>query len=146
MKKLQFSTSINAPASRVWEVLWNDNNYRQWTSVFSEGSHAVSDWKEGSPVHFLSNDGRGMYSVIDQCRENSLMAFRHLGMIKDGIEQPLDDESRKWTGSMEIYKLTETEGTTNLTVEVDVVEEYQDYFLEKFPKALEQVQNLCLDS
>jgi hypothetical protein len=39
------------------ESMWDDSTYRQWTSAFSEGSHAVSDWKEGSKVLFLSPEG-----------------------------------------------------------------------------------------
>ena len=45
MKKLQFSIEINAPKEKVWDTLWQDENYRKWTSVFMEGSFAESDWK-----------------------------------------------------------------------------------------------------
>jgi len=41
MKKIQFSTEINAPKEKVWNVLWDDATYRKWVSVFSEGSKAV---------------------------------------------------------------------------------------------------------
>jgi hypothetical protein len=52
MKQLHFSTDINAPRETVWNVLWNDATYRDWTSVFAEGSYAVSDWNEGSKIQF----------------------------------------------------------------------------------------------
>ena len=45
MEKQEFKISINAPREKVWEVLWNDTTYPAWTAVFSEGSHAVTDWK-----------------------------------------------------------------------------------------------------
>ena len=54
MKKLQFSIEINAPKEKVWDTLWQDENYRKWTSVFIEGSFAESDWKEGGKIHFLT--------------------------------------------------------------------------------------------
>ena len=63
VKKIQFSIDINAPKEKVWHVLWNDAIYRKWTSVFSEGSKAVSDWKEGSKIHFLNENNYGMYST-----------------------------------------------------------------------------------
>jgi len=67
MSKLHFSTDIQAPRATVWNVLWNDATYREWTSVFSEGSYAVSDWNEGSKVQFLdSTGGSGMSAVIQQ--------------------------------------------------------------------------------
>ena len=64
LKKISFSTTINAPKEKVWNVLWNDETYKAWTSVFSEGSCAVSDWNEGSKILFLDGKGSGMYSTI----------------------------------------------------------------------------------
>jgi len=52
MKQLHFSIDIDSPRERVWEVLWEDATYRDWTSGFSEGSYAVSDWREGSKTMF----------------------------------------------------------------------------------------------
>ena len=45
MKKQHFDISIQAPKEKVWEILWNDKSYNTWTAVFSESSHAKSDWK-----------------------------------------------------------------------------------------------------
>ncbi len=66
MKTLHFSIKIKAPREKVWQILWEDATYRQWTSVFNESSYAVSDWEEGSKIQFLSADGSGMYSLIDK--------------------------------------------------------------------------------
>ena len=64
MTKQEFKVSINAPREKVWEVLWNDATYPAWTSAFSEGSHAVTDWKKGSKILFLDGKGSGMVSTI----------------------------------------------------------------------------------
>ena len=48
MEKLHYDIAINATPEKVWKVLWTDQTYREWTSAFSEGSHAKTDWKEGS--------------------------------------------------------------------------------------------------
>lgn len=140
MKKTQFSIKIKAPAEKVWAVLWNDDTYRMWTSVFSEGSHAVTDWKEGSKVQFLSANGEGMFSTIARKVPNELMSFKHLGVVKGGMEQPADDESKKWSGAMETYTLKETDGITELKVEMDVTEDFESYFNETLPKALEKIK------
>ncbi len=142
MIHLSFKTEIAASADKVWEILWNDATYRQWTSVFSEGSYAVSDWKEGSSIKFLGPDGGGMYSIIEKSIPGKFMSFKHLGEMKKGMEQPIDDETKKWSGAMENYTLYETNGSTELTVDLDITEEFQDYFSKTFPKAIEKVKEI----
>jgi uncharacterized protein YndB with AHSA1/START domain len=139
MERLQFSTDIRAPKEKVWEILWNDQTYPQWTSVFGEGSHAVSDWQQGSRVEFLGGEGSGMYSMIDEMRPNELMSFRHLGEIKNGQDQPASD----WTNAMEIYRLEEADGGTRLVVDLDGTGEFKDYFSKTVPQALAKVKELA---
>lgn len=143
MEKARFSIKIKAPREKVWKVLWDDVTYRQWTRPFMEGSYAESDWNEGSKILFLSPGGDGMYSRIARKIDNEIMSFEHQGVMKSGREMPLDDDTRKWSGSQENYTLKETDGSTELTVELDMNEEYQKYFQETFPKALEQVRVLA---
>ena len=142
MQTLEFTINIDASKDVVWNILWNDSTYREWTSVFSEGSYAETDWKEGSKVLFLSATGEGMYSTIARNIPNEFMSFKHLGMVKQGKEEPLDEETNKWSGAMENYTLQETNGSTELTVEIDIIEEMHAYFNEHFPKALEIVKDL----
>jgi len=142
MKKKQFSIEINAPREKVWSVLWDEDTYRQWTSVFSAGSYAVSDWKEGSKIQFLSSDGSGMFSEIAKKRPPELMSFKHLGVVKNGEEQHIDQETQDWSGANENYLLKENGGKTELLVEMDVTDEFQKYFEETFPKALEKIKEL----
>ena len=58
MEKVTFNIAIDAPREKVWETLWNDSSYREWTSVFSEGSKVETDWQIGGKVLFL--DGQGV--------------------------------------------------------------------------------------
>lgn len=148
MQNLKFKTEINAPAAKVWNVLWNDDTYREWTKAFGHGGYAKTDWKEGSRVHFIADgepgpDGmNGMYSEIDTVEPNSKMFFKHLGVLKNGEEQPLDEESRKWAGSMEKYNLTEQDGRTTLECEIDIVDDHAEFFNEAFPNALKSIKEL----
>lgn len=143
MQKLRFETELEAPKEKVWDVLWEDSTYREWTSVFSEGSHAVSDWKEGSKVLFLSGSGDGMYSRIAKRIPGEFMSFQHIGEISEGKVQPMTDESKEWSGAMENYSLSETNGKTTIEVEIDMMEDHVDYFRKTFPIALEKVKEIA---
>lgn len=142
MEKLQFSSMINAPKEKVWNPLWQDETYRKWTSVFSPSSHAQSDWKEGSKILFLDGNGSGMVSQIAANRPNEFMSFKHLGEVKNGVEDTESEKVSAWAGAFENYTLVEADGGTMLVVDIDMNEEYKDMFMGLFPKALEQVKLL----
>nr|MBA2421736.1 SRPBCC domain-containing protein [Chitinophagales bacterium] len=116
---------------------------RKWTGAFQEGSYAETDnWKEGSKVLFLDGKRNGMVSQVAANRPNEFMSFKHLGEVKDGVEDTTSEKVKQWTGGMENYTLKETNGVTELQVEMDITEEYKDYFANTWPKALEQVKAL----
>lgn len=141
MQTLTYQILINASPNLVWEGLWKEENYRNWTSVFSEGSHYKTETlQKGSKIHFLNPDGHGMYSVINELIPNEFMEFKHLGIIKDFVEQPLSDEPMQWANSIENYSLKSENEHTLLTVHVDMVDEYVDYMNEKFPLALQKLK------
>ena len=142
MKTLEFTIEINALASTIWTMLWDDENYRNWTGFFCEGSYAVSNWNEGDSVHFLTPSGEGMYSVIDKKIDNQYLAFKHLGEIKNFKEQPPNEATYIWSGSMETYELTPNGDSITLKAKVDTLEQYVDYFESTFPKGLERVKEL----
>ncbi|THF51838.1 SRPBCC domain-containing protein [Flavobacterium supellecticarium] len=143
MKILQFKIEIKASPATVWNALWEISNYNQWARVFSEGSTAVSDWKEGSSILFIDDHQNGMYSIINQMVPNELMSFKHIGILKNGKEEPLDEESKKWTGAMENYILIDLKDATQLEVSMDIPEDFEDYFNLKFPQALEIVKKIA---
>lgn len=146
MVNLEFVITIHAPAEKVWKTLWEDKTYREWTSVFKEGSYAVSDWLEGSKIHFLSPEGEGMYSVIEKLLPNEYMSFKHFGVLKNYEEQEADEETKKWSGSHENYTLTEKNGETTLRVDMESVTEFADYFRDIFPKALKKIKEIAENS
>jgi hypothetical protein len=143
METKEFKISINAPREKVWDVLWNDASYRAWTSVFAEGSHAETDWKKGSKVLFLDNKGRGMVSVIAEKIPNEFMSFRHLGEVKDGVEDTSSERVSQWSGALENYSLKTLNGKTELIVDMNITDEFMDYFLNTWPKALDKVKELA---
>lgn len=144
INRLQFSIDIKATATNIWIALWDDSSYRSWTSVFFEGSYAVTDnWKEGSKVHFLSPNKSGIYSIIEKHIPNELILFKHVGMVEDGKELPIDDKTKKWSGTREVYTLTKGISSNTLTVEIDVLDEHLDFMKKTFPKALDIIKHNC---
>ncbi|MEO8066678.1 MAG: SRPBCC domain-containing protein [Flavobacteriales bacterium] len=107
---------------------------------------AVSDRKEGSRVLFLSAQGDGMFGVLDRVEENAFMGIKHLGMYKDGREQPEDELTRERAGAMETYTLTESAGGTDLSVAMDVSDTEAASFKKMFPEAFAIVKKLAEQS
>ena len=143
MERINFSTRINAPKEKLWNVLWDDSSYRNWTSVFAEGSYVVTDnWKEDSKVLFLDGNGAGMVSKVTANKPNEYISFKHLGEVKDGVEDTSSGKVKAWSGAMENYTLKEAGGKTELTVTMDITDDFKDFFMKTWPKALEQVKKL----
>ncbi|MFZ1289246.1 MAG: SRPBCC domain-containing protein [Melioribacteraceae bacterium] len=142
MEKLKFNISINASREKVWKILWEDETYRKWASVFSEGSCAKSDWKEGSKILFLGSNNDGMISKIAELRENEFMSFEHLGQLKNGVEDFESEEIKKWSGIFENYTLKPIGNKTELIIEMDMNDEYKDFFLKTWPSALNKIKEL----
>lgn len=141
MEKKQFKIEINASREKVWDILWSDKSYREWTSVFAQGSRAETDWRKGSKALFLDGKNEGMVSTIVENIPNEFMSIKHLGIVKNGVED--FSREKEWAGALENYTLNSTNGKTELTVEMDIAEEYKDYFMNTFPKALEKVRELA---
>jgi uncharacterized protein YndB with AHSA1/START domain len=140
LTQLHYSVDIAAPREKVWRVLWDDASFRDWSSVFAEGSYAVSDWKEGSTVQFIDpGSNSGMSAVIERQRPNEFISFRHEAEIKDGKVQPPAD----WSGVHENYTLTSRNGGTTLKVDLDAADEHRKMFEDTFPKALQRVKELA---
>ena len=144
MQKIIFSTTINAPKEKVWEILWNLDAYRKWTTAFAEGSDAKTDnWKEGSKVLFVDQSGNGMVSMVAVNKTNEYMSFKHLGEIMDGVEDTTSEKVKVWNGSMENYTLQEDNGVSTLTVDLDIADEYKEMFENMWPTALKNVKELA---
>jgi uncharacterized protein YndB with AHSA1/START domain len=142
MKKQIFNITINTPRERVWDVLFGEETYPQWTSAFAEESSVKTDWQEGSKTLFFDGKGDGMVSMIEKVIPNEYMSIRHIGELRKGVED-LDSESvKKWAGCHENYILKSSGSNTELVIEMDMIEGFEDYFLETWPKALEKVKDL----
>jgi hypothetical protein len=144
MKTLHFTKLINAPAQKVWQVLWNETTYPVWTKAFNPGggSFMQSDWQTGGKTLFLDGNGNGMISTIKSKKEPYEIIFKHLGEISNGVEDTTSEKVKSWAGSLEEYHLKENNGMTTLTATVQTGGEMEEMMTTGFTKGLEEVKRL----
>jgi hypothetical protein len=100
----------------------------------------VGEMKEGNEVKFISfKSGYGVTSLIEKLIPDEFVSFRQMADTKESGAQ---EREMEWTGGKESYCLTECNGMTTLTVELDVPYEQMETFKVRFPKALERVKVL----
>ena len=144
LTRLQFSIEIQADESKIWKALWEDENYRDWTSLFYEGSYYLADsWEVGGEIMFLAPDRSGIYSIIETYVPNKIVQFKHIGSVLDGKKQPIDQEAKKWSGAKESYSLKEGVGFITLIIEIDVLNEHIGFMSTRIPLALERIKENC---
>ncbi len=142
MKKLRFTTRIQAPCDQVWKTMLGPVTYRIWTAAFTEGSYFEGTWAKGERMRFLAPGGHGMVSVIAESRPHEFLSIRHLGEIKDGVEDTESEAVRGWTPCYETYTFTPAGTATELTVDMDMAEAFEEYMAGVWPKALSLLKAL----
>jgi uncharacterized protein YndB with AHSA1/START domain len=143
-RKMNFSTVINAPRRKVWEWMLAPETYNDWTSAFMEGSYYEGSWEKGQRVRFLTPGGKeGMVAEVAENRPGAFVSLKHLGQLKDGVEDFDSAEVKAWAPAFENYRFVELDGRTELQVEMDVMPAYEDFMREAWPKALARLKALC---
>ena len=147
MKKLRFSMTIRAPRATVWNTMLDEDSYREWTAVFASGSHYVGDWNEGSKMLFLapgdSGTMGGMVSRIKENRPYEYLSIEHLGIVQDGEEVTSGESAGEWAGALENYTFREKNGRTEVLIDMDSDEEYDEMMQEMWPQALHRLKELA---
>jgi uncharacterized protein YndB with AHSA1/START domain len=141
MKTISFTIDINAPINKVWDALWNDDNYRKWTNNFYLGSFYESDWEVGGKTLFLGPNRDGMFATITKLEKPYEVVFNHLGEIVNGVESVKYDN-----GSFEKYQLKEIDGITRLVISLDTLDEYEQDMNEGFSKGIEDIKRISENS
>lgn len=138
MKTITFTIDINAPIDKVWDAIWNDDNYREWTTHFYPGSFYESDWEVGGKTLFMGPDRDGMFATITKLEKPNEVIFNHLGEIING------EESVKFEkGSFETYQLSEIDGMTRLVISVDIQDEHEQDMNDGFSKGIEDIKRIA---
>lgn len=142
-KRLHFTLTIAAPISRVWDRMLAPESYKDWTSAFAEGSYYEGSWEQGERIRFLAPSGDGMVAEIAERREHAFLSIRHLGHIVNGVEDYDSPAVRAWAPAYENYSFQAVPGGTELRIDQDISEEYEQYIREAWPRALERLKALC---
>jgi len=143
MKTLHFAIVIHAPRETVWDVMLAPATYTEWTVEFMEGSYYEGSWEQGARMRFLAPDGNGMVSVIAEHRPHEFLSLKHLGYVKDGVEDTESEMVRSWAPAFENYTLSDAGTTTELAVDLDVTPEFEEYMTKIWPLALARLKKLC---
>lgn len=145
-ERMFFEILIKASPEKVYQTMLNDKTYRDWTSVFSEGSYFKGTWEKGSKILFLAPGKNGEMGMVSRIEENILSKFvsiQHLGMVENGVEITSGPSVESWAGAFENYTFQEKGGMTLLKIEMDSNEEFKSYFETTWPKALDRLKSLC---
>lgn len=143
VKRVQFSTTIAAPPSVVYARMIDPDSYRLWTAAFSEGSYFEGSWRQGQRIRFMSPSGDGMIAEIAENRPDQFISIRHLGFIAQGVEDTDSEAVRAWAPAYENYTFIATADGTRLLIDQDVMEEYERFMAQTWPKALAQLKAIC---
>ena len=138
MKNLEYKTQIKASAEKIWETLWNQESYKEWSSVMNEGARYEGNFAEGTYVDLYDANNNGMFNFVEKNIPNREMTMQHKGWIYGGKR---DDQN--WTDSRETYLLTENEDGAELKINVSAMDEFVDFFNSNYPKVLEKVKQLA---
>lgn len=148
--KLKFSIEINALANVVYDKmlgLSDIKTYEQWTAEFNPSSTYKGSWQKGAEIHFIGVDENGkrggMVSRIADNVPNKFVSIQHIGIIAGEKIITEGPEVEAWSGAFENYSFEEISGKTILKVETDSNEEFKEYFLSTWPKALAKCKEIC---
>lgn len=141
-KTLHFSKTIDASREKVWDTLLDADSFTAWTAPFMEGSYYEGSWDKGAQIRFLAPDGTGMSSVIVENRPQEFISIKHVGEVKNGVDDLDSDSVRKWAPAFENYTLKGNGGATEIGIDVDVTPEYESFMQDAWPKALDKLKSL----
>ena len=150
MKKLQFKVTIKAPVSRIYDLMLgisNKSTYEEWTALFNPTSTYEGNWEKGTKILFIGVDENGekggMVSKIADNIPNRFVSIQHYGLYKADKEITEGPDVEKWANGYENYSFEENNGSTTLTVDLDVNDDFLDYMNETYPQALDKLKELC---
>lgn len=133
MKQLAYEIEINATPEKVWNALWNQENYKIW----SNGQRFEGNWEEGTIMKFFDKDNNGMYNQVEINLPQEQLKMKHLGWIYDGKLEP-----QNWENSHVSYFLASSENGTTLKSEVNSLDEFVGFYDAYFPKIFKSIKEI----
>ncbi|MCR6722599.1 MAG: SRPBCC domain-containing protein [Chitinophagaceae bacterium] len=146
MKKVHYNVTINAPAEKVFNTMLEKKSYEQWTAAFNPTSTYEGSWGKGDKIYFIGeHEGKkgGMVARIAENIPNKFVSIEHYGILEDGKEITEGPAVEAFAGTHENYSFEPKGGGTLLSIEVDTVEQYADYFDQTWPVALAKLKEIA---
>jgi uncharacterized protein YndB with AHSA1/START domain len=145
---MHFEIVINAPVQKVWDTMLTQETYKKWTAAFEPTSHYEGSWDKGSKIKFLGSGGSGMTSEIVENIPYKLISIKHLGEIRNGVEDTTSDAVKKWNPAYENYTFTEKGTGTHLAVDMEMpgtpeAKAMKEMFEGMWPNALAKLKEIC---
>ena len=145
-EKLHFEIEINAPVAKVWDTMLAPETYKKWVAVFEPSSYFEGSWEKDSKIRFLGGGGDGMTSKIAENIPQKFLSIKHLGLVKNGVDDTTSEEARKWVG-FENYTFIDKGAMTKLEVDFEMVataesKEMLEMFTDMWPEALQKLKEI----
>lgn len=135
---------INAPIQKVWDTLWDEKSYSDWTQFFTPGSKFKTDWQVGGETVFLDAEENGMYSTIKSINAPREVTFSHLGMVREGKVDTATVNQLEWSGAEEKYSLREIDpNTTELRAITHTTGDYENMTRDGFIRGFNRLKEIA---
>lgn len=140
MKELEYQIIIDKPKEVVWNILWDDESFRDWANNIDEGTYLLGDLIEGHEIQFISSvNGYGVTSLVSKLVPNEFILFKH---ALDTQNTGAKTRDKQWTGGSESYSLIEKDRQTILIIKSEIPDDLVEIFNESMPKALSRIKTL----
>jgi uncharacterized protein YndB with AHSA1/START domain len=146
MKKFTINKTIEikAPKEKVWEVLLTPKHFTEWAKEFCPDSEMKADWKMGGTVFYTDDQGRGLKGTVVEFKPNEIVTVKYDNAMDAFKEAPGHEESEKWRGCKETYKLSEKNKATHFSLASEVpTKEFYDMLDQAWDKSLLIIKRLA---
>lgn len=147
VKDIHFEIVINAPLEKVYRMMIDKTHFTSWTAAFNPTSRFEGSWDKNADIDFIGCDENGneggMVSRIRENMPNRFISIEHLGIWHEGKKILEGPAVEGWKGAFENYTYVPLANGTLVKVDLETNEEFEAYFKEMWPKALEKLKGIC---
>lgn len=84
-----------------------------------------------------------MVSRIRENRRHEFISVEHLGIVQDGVEDTESAAAKAWAPAYENYTFADSDGGTELTIEMDIQAEQKENFDKLWTDALSRLKTIA---
>lgn len=142
IEKIKKSIIIDSNRQNVWKSLTEIKYYQDWTNVFPKNMYPKTDWKKGSKVIFGESTKSSMKGEISELQAFAKIVIKYKRTLEKGSEATSYKTPKAEVSAdcSEIYTLSEKNGKTTLTVDIDTTKENSFLISKAWDKALLRIK------